>query len=161
MHFWINLYELDCLLQKINTNKIIKMSQPLLAWRLIGGKQLDFALKKVILSDYVSRSETLFWFWLLCLTGNSICRCFNWNSPYLRADSCFSGSMIDCKSRVLLMYSLRGESLKLRTFDEDMIISVVCSSWVEGNSSRNSFLPCLVAVVNFRVLYTGKASRLG
>lgn len=96
----------------------------------MGGKQEDLALKKVMLSDYTS-------LWLLCFDGHSTCRCFNSNSPSRWPDNCFSGSIMACMSRVLLMYSFRGDNLKLRTFDEDMMISVVISSWVEGNSSRN------------------------
>lgn len=33
-----------------------------------------------------------------------------------------------CRSLALLVYSLRGESLKLRVLDDDMMISVVISS---------------------------------
>jgi hypothetical protein len=129
-----------------------------LAWRLMGGKQLDLALKKVMLSDSISLHYEL---GLLCFVEHSTSRYLSSNSPSRRADRCFSGSMIDCSSLVLLMYSFRGESLKFLVLAEEMMISVVCSSCVEGNRSRNSFLHCLVAVVSFLALSTGKESRLG
>lgn len=111
-------------------DKIIKMSQ-VCAGRLMGGKQEDFALKKVIFSDSASLGR------LLSFDEQSTCLCLSSNSIYFLAENCFSGSIMTCRSRVLLIYSLRGESLKLRTLLDEMMISVVISSWVEGKSSKN------------------------
>ena len=58
------------------------------------------------------------------------------------------------------MISLRGDNFRFLVF-EDMIFSVICSSYVEGNISRISFLPFFVAVVSLRADSMGNASLFG
>jgi hypothetical protein len=63
--------------------------------------------------------------------------------------------MSRCGYLILEMSYLRGESLRLRDLEEEMMIYVSCWSCVDGNSYSSSFLPVLVAVLSFRDGSTG------
>jgi hypothetical protein len=108
--------------------KLLKSSQEFPG--RIGGKQVDLALKNVMLRDSVSRKG----YRLASLTGRGAAL-----RAYLSVLSAefFSGSGRWAGSLIREVSSLRGDSLAFLWREPEVMMAVSCWSWVEGKSSSS------------------------